>query len=191
MRPEEAPPRSAWQSPQCPVSRRNSETQKSCPCAPVRTESRQRSAPPCDDLTVRGTPAGTPPNTRRFRLRRKSAPARSRKYCHSPPRAVLPDRSASQTSHLRAAAQIPCDACPARSAIAPQTYARDTTPPVLPDRSASQTSHLRAAAQIPCDACPARSAIAPQTYARDTTPPAPPVGSSLRRPRDVPPAAPA
>src|SRR5208337_2694177 len=112
--------------------RQMSERQTWSPCAPAHTESHQRSALPCAGPPPRGTPAETPPSIHKFRLRQKSAPAQSRKYCRSPPPASLPHRSAQQRSHLRASAQIPCDASPARSARAHRTSARDTTPPAPP-----------------------------------------------------------
>src|SRR5580700_4659847 len=127
-----AQPQSAWQWPQYLESLQNSEKQTSTRCAPARTEFRQKSKPPCAAWPDHGTPAKTPPNIHKFRLRQKSAPAQSRKYCRQPPPASLPNRSARQTSHLPASAQILCDASPARSATAPQTYGRDTTPQAPP-----------------------------------------------------------
>src|SRR6202034_4022666 len=137
--PTATPPQSAWQSPQYPESLQNSGTQTSSPCALDRIESRQRSKPPYAGPPPPGTPAKTPPSIHKFRPRQKSAPAQSRKCRHSPPPAALPHRSGQQTSPPPASAQIPCDASPARSATAPQTYARDTTPPAPP----AATSPLR------------------------------------------------
>src|ERR1700689_2783427 len=109
--------------------------------ARARTESHRRSALPYDDLLVRGTHAEIPPNTRRFRLRQKSAPAQSRKWNRSLLLANLRCHSAQQKLPLLTSARIPCDVSLGRSAIALQMFGRDTTPRAPPIATLTRPRH--------------------------------------------------